>query len=467
MNTYIHMYIHTNMHTYVQEMLRVVTPVTRAYREVGQSFCYKGVGFEKGQQVQLNLATANIDETAFPDAQRFRPQRAGDAMAKAHLAFGFRHHLCPGLKLGRLTSKAALTAVCAAFPGLQLAVQRRHVRTLPLDSINALESLPVRCTLATHKGLDTHTAADACPSATATREGSALEAPEAVRSDNDLAWEAVTDVELTAHKRKELRTALSAGRVLLLRCDEAANYYLASLPPPAHMLDAALSDVGTLEALVTARQRTCRNSPHDHALWEQSKQDLKMLMQGLFDQNVAQVLAVLPDSGVVAVLRTLDDLDTALDPPRFGDALVKFMPNTRRPKVHELMLGMKNSQDRLDALMGRGRSGVQQASVFENYFKRFNYDQDDGLPFRDMTCKLFDRAQVRSIETTREMLEAEKQQHELERQKRVESGNKYRQLAHDKRNGHTPELPLSVSLVDELKAAQGAAQARRTSSGHT
>lgn len=129
----------------VKEMLRVVTPVTRAYREVGTDFTYNGVEFRQGEQVQFNLETANSDARAFaPDATRFRAARSSEAGARAHLAFGFRDHLCPGLNLGRMTTKAALTSVLRRFPCIELAVPRAQVQRLPLDSINALVSLPVR-----------------------------------------------------------------------------------------------------------------------------------------------------------------------------------------------------------------------------------------------------------------------------------------------------------------------------------
>jgi len=94
----------------LKEMLRVVTPVTRAYREVSGDFTYKGMRFLSGQQVQMHLAKANADADVFaPDPRRFRPDRSRYAGAKGHLAFGFRDHMCPGLNLGRMTTKAALT----------------------------------------------------------------------------------------------------------------------------------------------------------------------------------------------------------------------------------------------------------------------------------------------------------------------------------------------------------------------
>lgn len=278
--------------------------------------------------------------------------------------------------------------------------------------------------------------------------------PETVSADNALVWEALTEDSLTAHARKEMRSSLFAGHVLVFRCDEAGKYYVASLAPPEHtIIDGALSEAGTLEVLVTQMQKMCRNSAGGHELWEKSKEDLSSLMRAVFERNMAHVLAALPNSGVVAVVRTLDDLDTVLDPPRFGDALVKFMPHARRPRAHELMLGMKSTQDRLDALLGRG-SAAHQSAVLENYSKRFNYDYEDGLAFQDMSCKLFDRAQVRSVEMTPEKLAAQKREQELERDKRVESGKNYRLVAREKRDGKVSEEPASVSLVNELKAAQ-------------
>ena len=46
-----------------------------------------------------------------------------------------------------LPLQAALTAVAQRFPDLQLAIPREFVRHLPLDSISALEALPLRSVL--------------------------------------------------------------------------------------------------------------------------------------------------------------------------------------------------------------------------------------------------------------------------------------------------------------------------------
>lgn len=43
-----------------------------------------------------------------------------------------------------MTSKIALTTLATRLPSLQLAVAREKVVHLPLDSINALQALPVR-----------------------------------------------------------------------------------------------------------------------------------------------------------------------------------------------------------------------------------------------------------------------------------------------------------------------------------
>ena len=42
----------------ITEMLRIITPVTRAYREVAADFKYKGIDMKKGQQV---LVTDLVD----------------------------------------------------------------------------------------------------------------------------------------------------------------------------------------------------------------------------------------------------------------------------------------------------------------------------------------------------------------------------------------------------------------------
>ena len=62
------------------------------------------------------LASANRDETRFPDADRFDVHRA----PTQHLAFGSGPHMCLGIHLARMESLVALDAVLERLPDLHL-----------------------------------------------------------------------------------------------------------------------------------------------------------------------------------------------------------------------------------------------------------------------------------------------------------------------------------------------------------
>ena len=93
----------------ITEMLRLITPVTRAYREVESDFTYEGIDFKRGQQIQLHLADANRDGSVFPAPETFRLQRS---TTNRHLAFGFRDHLCPVMKCGNVGAGGGKVTLC-------------------------------------------------------------------------------------------------------------------------------------------------------------------------------------------------------------------------------------------------------------------------------------------------------------------------------------------------------------------
>ncbi len=83
------------------------------------------------------FASANHDETQFPDPERFDITRN----AGGHLAFGYGIHFCLGAPLARLESIVALQELFARYPSIQRADDT-------LNRVNAmllrgLKSLPL------------------------------------------------------------------------------------------------------------------------------------------------------------------------------------------------------------------------------------------------------------------------------------------------------------------------------------
>ncbi len=127
----------------VEELLRLVTPVARLYREVGpEGLDYAGLRFRPGEPVHLHAGAANADARAFPgpDPAEFHPGRPA---GRRHLAFGAHDHVCPAARLARRVVRSALAALLAAPLALELAAPAAPARPAPVDSLNALAELLV------------------------------------------------------------------------------------------------------------------------------------------------------------------------------------------------------------------------------------------------------------------------------------------------------------------------------------
>ena len=124
----------------VDELLRFTNPVEYGtMRFATEATTIAGTAIGKGDTIMALLASANRDEAAFADADRLDITR-GD---KRHLALGFGVHYCLGAALGRLETRAALSALLGRFPDLRLAVPRDSIRWRQANGLRGLESLVV------------------------------------------------------------------------------------------------------------------------------------------------------------------------------------------------------------------------------------------------------------------------------------------------------------------------------------
>jgi cytochrome P450 len=83
----------------LEEVLRYDSPVQYTGRIATTDLEIGGTQIHKGDRVRLILASANRDDTVFPDAERFDIAREPNA----HLAFGIGRHFCLGSQLARLS----------------------------------------------------------------------------------------------------------------------------------------------------------------------------------------------------------------------------------------------------------------------------------------------------------------------------------------------------------------------------
>ncbi|SDM50768.1 cytochrome P450 [Allokutzneria albata] len=98
-----------------------------------------GVLIRDGDVVMVSIASANRDEDAFSEPERFDPERE----RVRHLSFGHGPHFCVGAALARLELEVALEVLGRRLPTLSLAAPAEEIR-LRFGSAEAPpESLPI------------------------------------------------------------------------------------------------------------------------------------------------------------------------------------------------------------------------------------------------------------------------------------------------------------------------------------
>lgn len=124
----------------VEELLRYANPVEHTSpRYTLEDVEIGGQRIPKDSIVWLALASANRDETVFPNADQLDITRTPNK----HLAFGLGIHYCLGAPLARMEGKIALSALTERFPMLRLAVPASQLTWRSTVSVRGLKMLPV------------------------------------------------------------------------------------------------------------------------------------------------------------------------------------------------------------------------------------------------------------------------------------------------------------------------------------
>jgi cytochrome P450 len=126
----------------VEESLRRDSPSMFMTRTTAEDMELGGAPFCEGQKVLLGLASANRDETVYPQAEEFRLDRADQP---PHVAFGWGAHLCLGAHLARLVGITLLDVFLGRVQRVEL---EPGTAPLPYLSVqgNGLDQLHLRLT---------------------------------------------------------------------------------------------------------------------------------------------------------------------------------------------------------------------------------------------------------------------------------------------------------------------------------
>ena len=120
----------------VEEILRYWAPSQYQGRVLTDDVTLHGVTMPKGARVLLLTGSANRDERAYEDPDRFDISRPG------HLAVGFGHglHFCLGAALARLEGRVALEEFAARFPHYE--VDEANVERVHMSNVHGFSHVP-------------------------------------------------------------------------------------------------------------------------------------------------------------------------------------------------------------------------------------------------------------------------------------------------------------------------------------
>jgi cytochrome P450 family 142 subfamily A polypeptide 1 len=102
--------------TAVEEFVRWVTPILNMRRTVTRDHTFRGREMHEGDQVLLMYGSANRDERAFDQPNRFDVTRAHNH----HVAFGFGTHFCLGSSLARIEIRVMFEELLRRVPDWRL-----------------------------------------------------------------------------------------------------------------------------------------------------------------------------------------------------------------------------------------------------------------------------------------------------------------------------------------------------------
>jgi cytochrome P450 len=131
---------------FLEEVLRVESPVKTDFRLATQSTTIGGVDVKAGTPVMLLNGAANRDPRRFECPHEFRLDRPN---AQAHIAFGRGAHSCPGGPLARAEGRVSLERILDRTRNIRLSEEhhgppgQRHFRYEPTWILRGLTKLHI------------------------------------------------------------------------------------------------------------------------------------------------------------------------------------------------------------------------------------------------------------------------------------------------------------------------------------
>lgn len=128
------------LRTFIEEVLRLESPVQGLYRFALEDVELHGVKIPKGATLNVRYAAGNRDERAFenPDSLDLDRKRAG-----AHLAFGMGNHHCLGAPLARRELHWGFKALLDRVSEIKFAPQQGELEYHPHYLLRAMKSLHI------------------------------------------------------------------------------------------------------------------------------------------------------------------------------------------------------------------------------------------------------------------------------------------------------------------------------------
>jgi len=124
-----------------EEFFRVFMPLTQIGRVCPVDTDVHGIPVKPGDRASLCWASANLDETVFPEPDAIRLDRRPNP----HVSFGFGDHLCLGAAHARTLMRALLGLICTRVGRIELVSKVDRIEhTAAYDRPLGYESLVVR-----------------------------------------------------------------------------------------------------------------------------------------------------------------------------------------------------------------------------------------------------------------------------------------------------------------------------------